>query len=459
VKESRHALVLGLGLSGEAAARYLLKQGASVTVLDGAPEAGALREKADFLRKLGADVRLGSATIPDSAFDLVVASPGIPPRAPLMEAARSLGVPVISEIELAYIESCSPFVAVTGTNGKTTVTSLIGHILSESGMPAVTVGNIGSPAIEAVEDAGRETILVAEVSSFQLSLTREFRPRVAVMLNVTPDHIDWHGSFEAYAADKARVFANLTPAETAVIDVDDPVAASIAEEVASRGVPVVRVSRTTLHPRGASCVDGVLTLDVPEGPQPLLAASELAIRGEHNVSNALAAAAAAYAVGAPLASIRSGLASFQPIEHRLEPVATVGGVEYFNDSKATNPDAVLKALTAFDDRPVIVLLGGRNKHNSFDALAAEVELSAKAALLFGEARGELAEAFRGRALTFYESTTLAEATLAAAIMAEPGDVVLLSPACASFDEFTDYEDRGRAFKRFVAALPAARRRS
>jgi UDP-N-acetylmuramoylalanine--D-glutamate ligase len=452
-------LVLGLGLSGYAAAAFLAEEACRggdlrVTVLDEAPE-DALRDRAERLRRLGVDVRLGVTELP-GRYDFVVASPGIPPTNPLMAAARGLGVPVISEMELAFRRSHSPFVAVTGTNGKTTVTSLVGHILAESGIPAECVGNIGRPAIEAVAEVGRETVLVAEVSSFQLSLTVDFHPRVAVLLNITPDHIDWHGSLEAYTADKARVFANLGEDDHAVVDVDDPGAAPFADQVASRGVRVVRISRTRLPAGGAGCVEGFLTLDSADGPQPLIGISELPIRGDHNVSNALAAAAAAHAMGAPLNGIRAGLRSFRPIEHRLEPVEWVRDVEYFNDSKATNPDAVMKALTAFDDRPVIVLLGGHNKGNDFRALAEDVAATCKLAILFGEARAELVAAFSGLHVPVRETATMLRAVHLAAEVALPGDVVLLSPACASFDEFTSYEHRGRVFKEAVLALAGGR---
>lgn len=448
-------LVLGLGMSGFAAADYLAGlacRGADlgVTVLDEAPEE-ALHDKAEHLRRLGVDVRLGATDV-CGVYDLVVASPGIPPANPLMVAARGLGIPVISELELAYREAKSPFVAVTGTNGKTTVTSLIGHILGEAGVPAETVGNIGRPAIDAAGDVGRETVLVAEVSSFQLSLTLDFHPRVAVLLNITPDHIDWHGSLEAYTADKARVFANLGPDDTAVIDVDDAGSAPFAEIVEARGVRVVRVSREKLYPGGASCIEGFLTLDGPEGSQPLIEAAELRIRGAHNLSNALAASAAACAMGAALPGVRAGLRSFQPIEHRLEPVEWVRGVEYYNDSKATNPDAVVKALTAFDGRPIVLLLGGHNKGNDFRPLASEVAAVCKTAVLFGEARDELGAAFAGTGADIRPAATMLQALHLASELAVPGDVVLLSPACASFDEFTSYEHRGRVFKDAVLAL-------
>jgi UDP-N-acetylmuramoylalanine--D-glutamate ligase len=453
---SGRVLVLGLGLSGYAAATYLAEeacrtQGLKVTVIDQA-EAG-LEDRAARLRGLDVDVRLGATGV-TGTYDVVIASPGIPPDNALMIGARELGVPILSEVELAFRETHSPFVAVTGTNGKTTVTSLIAHILAESGMPAEAVGNIGTAAITAAGEVGRETILVAEVSSFQLALTIDFRPRVAVLLNITPDHLDWHGSLARYTADKAKVFANQGPQDVAVIDVDDEGSAPYAESVEARGVRVVRVSRHDLHPGGAAVVHGMLTLDTSDGPVPVMEATGLPIRGQHNVSNALAAAAAAHAMGAPIAGIRAGLRSFLPIEHRLEPVDWVRGAEYFNDSKATNPDAVMKALTAFDDRGVVLLLGGHNKGNDFSALAAEVAMSCRAAILFGEAREELAAAFAGLAVEVEVQPTMLDAVAAASRIAEAGEVVLLSPACASFDEFTSYEHRGRVFKDAVARLAA-----
>ena len=285
-----------------------------------------------------------------------------------------------------------------------------------------------------------------------MALIATFHPKVAVLLNITPDHTDWHGSMEAYVADKTRVFANRTADDLAVIDVDDPGSRPFAEIVEGRGVPVTRVSVSTVCAEGASAADGTLTLETPSGPIRLVGADELLIRGAHNVSNALAAAVAAHALGVTATDLREGLRTFEPIAHRLEPAGSLGDVEWFNDSKATNPDAVFKALHAFGDRPLVVLLGGRNKANDFRLLAEEVARTAKTAVLFGEARGELAEAFRGLDVRVVEAVGLRDAVEAAASVAEPGDVVVLSPACASFDEFTSYEHRGDEFKRSVAAL-------
>jgi UDP-N-acetylmuramoylalanine--D-glutamate ligase len=257
---------------------------------------------------------------------------------------------------------------------------------------------------------------------------------------------------EAYAADKARVFANQGPDDVAVIDVDDAGSRPYAEAVAARGVRVVRVSRERLLPGGASIVDGRLTLDTADGELRLVHVDDLLIKGSHNVGNALAAAAAAVALGVTEEAVRAGLRTFEPIEHRLEPVGEVRGVEYFNDSKATNPDAVSKALTAFEGRGLVVLLGGLNKGNDFRPLAEEVATHCRAAVLFGAARPELEAAFEGLDVRVETAEGLLDALHVASGLAEQGDAVLLSPACASFDEFTSYEHRGRVFKEAVRGM-------
>ncbi|HEY5541225.1 MAG TPA: UDP-N-acetylmuramoyl-L-alanine--D-glutamate ligase [Coriobacteriia bacterium] len=453
------ALVLGLGKSGRAVARRLaelMRSGdvRSVTVAD-AGDSEALRTSATELGELGARVLLGVQELPDH-YALCVASPGIPPHSQLMRAARSVCDHVVSEIEFAFQRSGVPWIAVTGTNGKTTTTALITHLLRAGGIVAASVGNIGFAATDALALDDVE-VLVAEVSSFQLALTETFQPKVAVLLNITPDHIDWHGSLEAYTADKTRIFANLSGEDLAVIDVDDAGSAPFAESVAAQGVPVARVSRSHRYEGGATSVGGVLTLETEGGPLRLIRADELQIRGAHNVSNALAAAAAANALGVDAVDLREGLRTFEPIEHRLEPVRTVGGVDWYNDSKATNPDAVYQALRAFEGRRLIVLLGGRNKGNDFIPLAEQVARSATAAVLFGESRIELAGAFDGVDMHTVEAVTLHDAVEVAASLAEPGDVVVLSPACASFDEFRSYEHRGDEFKRYVTELAGEER--
>jgi UDP-N-acetylmuramoylalanine--D-glutamate ligase len=448
-------LILGLGRSGSAAARVaagLVSSGRvrSVTVFDAA-ETPALALVAAELRDLGVRVTLGASEV-DGQYNTCVASPGIPPHAPLMVSAKAAAEKVISEVEFAFTLSSQPWIGITGTNGKTTTTALVTHLLNTAGISARSVGNYGPPAVVAAVEADPTEVLVAEVSSFQLAHVDTFHPRVAVLLNITPDHADWHGSLESYAADKARIFENLDADDTAIIDIDDPGSRPHAELIEARGIDVVRVSLLESHASGASVVHGALTLSTRGGTIRLVGTNELLIRGSHNVSNALAAAAAAHALGAIPADLRAGLKSFQPIEHRLEPVGEADGVAWFNDSKATNPDAVVKALTAFTDTPLIVLLGGRNKGNDFGPLAEQVSATAKGAVLFGEARHELAAAFAGLPIRVIEAVSLCDACEAARGLAQPGDAVVLSPACASFDEFTSYEHRGTVFKGLVAAM-------
>ncbi len=457
-----HIAVLGAGRSGRAVALRLAEDAASgidvrVTLIDSALNEG-LEALVAPLRGPHVEVMLGSNAIPPGV-TLVVASPGLPPQSALMRSALTLGVPVVSEIELAYRLSTSPWIAVTGTNGKTTTTSLIAHLLAEGGLPTETVGNIGRAAVSVVGDIGPATVLVAEVSSFQLALTERFHPRVAVLLNITPDHIDWHGSLEAYAADKARVFANQAGGDTAVIDIDDAGSAPYVAMIAEGAVDVRTISRTDAAAFGR-VEHGMLVLGHGSDRVELVQVEDLMIKGDHNVSNALAAAVAAHSVGVSATVLREGLRTFEPIEHRLEPVGVVGGVEYYNDSKATNPDAVLKALTAFDDRPLVILLGGHNKGNDFRELARAVCGRCRAAVVFGESSEEFLAAFEScTGCEVVAVPSMAEAVRAASQIALAGDVVLLSPACASFDEFDDFEHRGRVFRELISGSGAPGGRS
>jgi UDP-N-acetylmuramoylalanine--D-glutamate ligase len=449
-------LIVGLGVSGEAAALYCAERAAAgdpirTTVIDSG-DSVSLREREERLRARGIEVRLGATSISGS-FDLAIVSPGVPPHAALMGEVRRAASEVISEIEFAYRRSGIPWLAVTGTNGKTTVTSLLGHLLTCAGVSVTTVGNIGTPAISAVAENGLAGVLVAEVSSFQLALTERFHPRVAVLLNITPDHLDWHGDIETYARDKARIFARQDADDTAIIDADDDGSARLIDTVRARGIRVVEVSLSRVPDRGAGLsAAGVLTLSTASGTMALVHRDELLIRGDHNVSNALAAAAAAHAFGASSDAISVGLRSFEPIEHRLEPVGMVSGVEYFNDSKATNPDAAVKALSAFEARQVIMLLGGRNKGSSFFELGHAMAGVGARAVVFGEAGEELARDLTIAGVGFERAEGLADALRRASELAVPGSAVLLSPACASFDEFSDYAERGRTFRRLVGEL-------
>ncbi len=446
-----HLLVLGLGRSGEAVAEWALGRAARgadvrVTVVDsGSGE--ALERRATRLADAGAEVHLATCELPSA--DLIVASPGIRPQSDIMRAALAHGAPVISELELAYRVSRAPWVAITGTNGKTTTTALVTHLLQEAGIPAEPAGNIGPAAVSVASEMGEAGVIVAEVSSFQLTLADTFHPRVAALLNITPDHLDYHGSMEAYAAEKAKVFAHQVTGDTAVIDLDDPGSAPYAERSAAGGASVCGVSRLAAEGAGAYVTGDMLVVEENGLAHELVAVCDLGIKGEHNVSNALAAAVCARAAGADFPAIARGLRSFLPIEHRLEPAGVIAGAEYFNDSKATNPDAVMKALTAFGVRPLVLMLGGRNKGVDLGPLAERVAERARFVVMFGEAVPEFEEAFAELPVERVTAPGLVEGLAAARAIAHAGDVVLLSPGCTSFDEFGSYEERGRRFKDLV----------
>lgn len=452
-----HILILGTGVTGLATARYcsdLLDTGrvSSVTLADSRPldafpaSTQALSEKGVSLL----DVSNGLC----GAWDTCVVSPGISPFSKLYRSAENVSTLVVSEPELAYMESPHDWIVVTGTNGKTTTTALIAHLISSSGASARAVGNIGVPCIEAVADRVAGEVLVAELSSYQLYATRTLRPRVAVLLNITPDHIDWHGSMEHYVESKRRVFANMGEGDTVVFDASDTGARSAVCGEGLVGVRLVAVSDASF-PDHAISDDGVLTVSLGSYSIELLPSEDLHIKGEHNKVNALAAAAAALAWGVEAHDVADGLSTFEPLAHRIEPVGNVEGVEFFNDSKATNTDAVLKALTAFGERPLIVLLGGYDKGTDLSELAHAVSARCKSVVLFGAAAPRFASVIDDGSVACEQVVTLREAVRAAFLSAAPGDAILLSPACASFDEFDSYAHRGDSFRACVAELGGA----
>ena len=480
-------LVLGLGKSGRACVEYLRALlGTRVEAL--AVAAGASTPEAQAWAEgqacEGLRVAFDHEDI-EGSYDLCIASPGISERSAFYRSAAAHSAEVVSEVEFAWRESAADavWVAITGTNGKTTTTALTAHLLKEAGFAADAVGNIGDCCIEAVA-AGRTQVYVAEVSSYQLASTRRFAPQAAVMLNITPDHLSWHGSHEAYVAAKQKLLANLgsVPGAVAVLDAVDGTVRGMVRALkalpdAERGFAYVPVGakggigcdmRAMCGSANAAFLDeeapdgGMLHVALGGCDHALGSAADLALKGAHNVGNALAAAAAALAVGASPDAVRAGLRSFAALEHRIEPAGAVGGVECYNDSKATNVDAVLVALRAFVPRKPIVLLGGRDKGTDLAPLVAACEADAAAVVLFGESHDRFSEAFCGTSPCacgacppILHAAHLADALDAALGIAAPGDVVLLSPACASFDEFSSFEERGCAFKALVAERAAS----
>lgn len=439
----RRALVVGFRRTGQAVARVLAGRGVAVRVAD-AQDAGALGVDpagwADVELRLGADVAdaLGDA-------ELVVPSPGVPREAPVLVAARARGVPVWSEIELAARLLPCPIVGITGTNGKSTTTTLVGAALAAE-RPTFTGGNLGTPLVSAVDVA--PAIAVAEVSTFQLEWTERFRPAVAGLLNVTPDHLDRHADFAEYRALKARLFLAQTPDDHAVLNRDDPETWALRERLAAR----VTSFGWSAVPAGAFVDGDAVVWRVPGVPDERYDLARTRLRGRHNVENVAAAVAIGRLAGASPKALQRAIDGIEPLPHRLALVAERGGVSFWDDSKATNVGAAVKSLESFDG-PVLLLAGGVDKGGDYAPLAAAARRTVRRALVFGAAREPIAAALRAAAVPVEVVASLPAAVAAAAAAAQPGDSVLLAPACASFDMFADYAARGRAFRAAVEALP------
>jgi UDP-N-acetylmuramoylalanine--D-glutamate ligase len=429
--------VLVLGLSGRSAARFCAERGALVVAADErTPEAvGAL----DGLPR-EVETRIGAA-FPDPAdFDLVVPSPGVPHERYAKRARQAWG-----DLELAFRALTAPIVAITGTNGKSTTTRLVEALLLAAGLRARAAGNLGLPALELV--GAKIDVAVLEVSSFQLEAVEAFRPRVAVVLNVTPDHLDRHGSFEGYLAAKAKLLAQQGPEDTAVLNFDDAAVRGLASRTRARVVPF-RTQGPLEH--GAFYEAGCIVLAEPDGARERYSLSGLRLAGVHNRENAVAALAAAVAAGAAARRAVVAFAKFEGLPHRMQSVARRGGVEWVNDSKATNPGAALRSLLSYESR-LVWIAGGRDKGLDFRELADAAQGRVRAAVLIGEAAGKLETALAGR-VPVHDAGTLERAVALAARLAQPGDVVLLAPACASFDQYRDFEQRGEHFRALVQEL-------
>ncbi len=442
----KRVLVVGLARTGLVVSVFAAGYGAQVTATDEKPET-ELAEAAAKLRAAGVKLELGGHT--PATFleqDLIVLSPGVPAKLPALELARARGIPVWSEIELAWRLLRGKLVAITGSNGKTTTTALVAHILRTAGIPVLVGGNIGVPLLSLVESSADTSVTVAEISSFQLEAIEAFRPEIGVMLNLTPDHLDRHASFEEYAGAKMRLFENQLDRDAAVLNADDP---EITKRMPSRP-HVYWFSRQKRVAEGAFLRDGQIFFRAEGAETPLGRRDQIALRGEHNVENVLAACAAAYLAGAAPAAIATGVQTFRGVEHRLEFVGEIGGVAFYNDSKATNVDAALKAIEAFPG-PLLVILGGKDKGSPYTPLREPLQGRARLAILIGAAAEKIAADIAG-AVPVEHAGTLDRAVRLAFEGAQPGDTVLLAPACSSFDQFENYEQRGQVFKDAVAKL-------
>jgi UDP-N-acetylmuramoylalanine--D-glutamate ligase len=449
--KDKRVLVVGLGKSGVASALFLKAHGARVTVSD-TKSGDELRNEIPSLLDHGITVETGGHG--ERTFrgqDLIVVSPGVPVDAPLLAQARALGESVIGEIELAARFLPGPIVAITGSNGKTTTTSLTGGILTAGGLPTLVGGNIGTPAISLAERATPETVIVLEVSSFQLETIEAFRPKVAVVLNVTPDHLDRHRTLEIYVDAKARIFENQRGEDFAVLNEDDPTCVAMAARTRAR---VFWFSRQKEVKQGAWVGDGNILFRDGERQREIMQVSEVPLKGAHNLENVLAAVCAGALMGCEPEQIRQAVREFKAVEHRLEYVATIRGVDYYNDSKATNVDATIKALESFPAN-IHLILGGKDKGSDYTLLNDLLRQRVKRVYTIGAAAAKIESQIvsaKDGGVEVVHAETLENAVRKANAMAEAGDVVLLAPACASFDQFKNYEQRGHMFKEIVRGL-------
>jgi len=447
--KGKKVLVVGLGKSGLAAALFLRRRGAQVTVSD-VRSAEALAKEIPALIEAGIMVETGGhGLLTFRRQDLIVVSPGVPMDTPELAQVKSFGLPVIGELELAACFLKGKILAVTGSNGKTTTTALLGEILTAAGLPTLVGGNIGVPVVALLDSSTDETWSVLEVSSFQLETTEKFHPSIAVILNITPDHLDRHGSFENYARIKERIFAQQTAEDVLVLNADN----TPCEEAASRAV--ARVYWFSIEhpvPQGAWLESGYVVYRSAKNAavEKIMPLSGIPLKGAHNVENVLAAVVAARQAGVPAESIRSSVEKFEAVEHRLEYVATRNGVEFYNDSKATNVDATAKAVAAFSDG-IHLILGGKDKGSPYTVLSDLLRQRVRAVYTIGAAAAKIESDLRG-VVTIQSCETLDKAVAAAAAAARPGEVVVLAPACSSYDQFDNYEQRGKVFKQLVKEL-------
>ena len=440
--DGKNVLVVGLGESGSAAARFASARGAAVTVTD-RRSAAEIGEAVEQMSRLNVQLALGHHSVElFLAQDFIVPSPGVPWNLPELDVARRNGIAVMGELDVATGLLRGPVIGITGTNGKTTTTSLIGHIFATAGVPAAMGGNLGTPVLAMVDESSEDRWNVLELSSFQLEASATFPVHIGVVLNVTPDHLDRHGTFASYAAAKGRIFQAQTARDFAVLHADDAVCREYAAETVG---PVHWFSRTSREEPGAWVEDGWIICDGRR-----ISAADPRLPGPHNLENTLAAVVATTLAGIGREAIVEALRTFQGVEHRLELIAAIDGVAYYNDSKATNVDAAKKAIETFD-HGLWVILGGSDKGLEYTALRQALPGRTRAALLIGESARKIDQDLEG-VVPVVHAGTLSAALEHACSNANAGDTVLLSPACASFDQFRNYGDRGRKFKELVSGL-------
>lgn len=447
--QGKHIIVVGAGLSGQAVAEFLITKQAHVTLTD-ARSREQVGAAAPRLEGLGVTLRLGDyPLVSKDEYDYLVVSPGVPLTVPPVVQAKKDAIPVLGELELAYRFAKTPIVAITGTNGKTTTTSLIGKMFRDAGYQTLVGGNIGLPLVAEVEKYTPADVVIAEVSSFQLETTETFAPKVALVLNITPDHLDRHGSMEEYIRAKARIFAQQKNTDWTVLNYDDPITKKLAHECPGQ---VIFFSRQHILDKGIFIQHKKIMVADAKRQYEIAATDILKIPGNHNLENALAATAAGYAMGLAPEKIAQTLATFAGVAHRLETVTTIDDVKYVNDSKGTNPDAAIKALEAFAE-PIVLIAGGKNKGVSFAEFASKIKEKVRVLITLGFHGYQIEEAAREQGFNnIYQAKDYPEAVKLANDLAQPGEVVLLSPACTSWDMFKSFEERGELFKKLVLEL-------
>ena len=446
---NKNVLVLGAGVSGRSVAEVLASYGAKVTLND-SNKIDDSKEEFQKLKSLAVNIVAGSQD--ESllqSMDYIVVSPGISIELPLIATARSKGIVVMSEIEAAYALCQAPIIAITGTNGKTTTTALTGEMMKASGKNTVVGGNIGAALSQEVNGISRDSVVVAEISSFQLEGIIHFRPHIAVVLNLTPDHMDRHHTMEGYQAAKERIFENQRKDDFLVLNYDD----TIVQTMAARSISQTVFFSTKRELENGGCVkDDQIVINWQGKRNIICPVKDMKLFGKHNLENALAACCAAFLAGVSPAVMAEVLRNFAGVEHRIEPVATINGVSYYNDSKATNPESTVKALEAFAGN-IILIAGGRDKHTDLTEVMTLAKNKVDHLILLGEAKTRFIEAAKQHGVhNIHDVSSFQEAITLAHRLARSPQVVLLSPACASYDMFNNYEERGRVFKEMVHCL-------
>lgn len=452
--KGKHVLVFGTGKSGIGAAGLLLHEQAKVILYDG----NAKQDPEEIRRKLdaGADVEIILGELSDEVLDrleLVVLSPGVPADLPVVLKIKEKEIPVWGEVELAYRVGKGEVLAITGTNGKTTTTSLLGEIMKAYRKDVRVVGNIGTAYTSVALDTTEDTVTVAEISSFQLETIEKFHPKASAITNITEDHLNRHHTMEEYIRVKERITENQTMEDVCVLNYEDEVLRALGEKlIREQKVQVLFFSSLRALQDGIYCQDGTIWLAGNGEREPVVRTDELKILGQHNYENVMTAVGMAYYAGVPMDAIRKAVCAFQGVEHRIEYVCEKNSVVYYNDSKGTNPDAAIKGIQAMN-RPTLLIGGGYDKQSTYESWIRAFDHKVKYLVLIGETREKIAETARREG--FHEilmADNLEEAVKICADKAEPGDAVLLSPACASWDQFDSYEQRGDLFKEYVRAL-------